>query len=101
MEHIWDILRPLDKLAVTFDIYLTPVILVVSLALFVIAASAYRKNPSRRFLLIATAFLFFAAQWVLRTIDLFVSPGIFFSIAAQDMFELIVLASLFLALFTK
>lgn len=101
MEYFWDILRPINEAAISFGIYLKPVLLIVSLALLVIAIMAYNKNKSKRFLLISTAFFFFAAKWLLKTIDIFVSPGIFFSSAAQDVFELIILGSLFGALLWK
>jgi hypothetical protein len=101
MGYIWDLLRPLDQMAVSFDAYITPVVLVVSLILLAVAIRAYQKKPSRRFMLLVIAFGFFAAKSVLMLLDIFFSPGRFFSMAAQDFFELIILFSLFLALFQK
>lgn len=99
--QIWDPLRILDQYAVGFDTYITPLVLIVSLVLLAVSISAYKKNSTKRFLLISTAFLFFSAKWLLRLLDFFVSPGNFFSIAAQDVFELVILFALFFALFQK
>ncbi len=98
---VWDPLRNLDFLAVYFDNYLKPIVLIISIILFVISVLAYNKNKSKRFLFVSIAFLFFAAKWLLKTLDVFVSPGTFFSFAAQDIFELVILFSLFIALFWK
>ncbi len=99
--QIWDPLRIFDQYAVSFDTYITPLVLVVSLILLAVSIRAYQKNSTKRFLLITIAFAFFAAKWLLRLLDLFISPGNFFSIAAQDVFELMILFALFFALFQK
>jgi len=101
LGYFWDALRPFDQLAISFSTYIKPIVLIISITLFVIAVLAYNKNKSRRFLLIAVAFFFFSAEWLLKTLDIFVSPGSFFSIAAQDVFELVILGALFVALFWK
>jgi hypothetical protein len=99
--NFWDPLRVLDSFAVAFDLYITPVVFVISLILLAISIRAYQKKPSRRFLLLCVAFGFFAIEWAFKLLDIFFSPGLFFSLAAQDVFELIILFSLFFALFQK
>jgi hypothetical protein len=101
MGYVWDLLRPVDKVAVNFDLYITGIVLIVSLVLFAIAIMAYKKNQTKRFLLIAGAFFLFFLKWLLKATDIFFSPGLFFSLAAQDTVELITMILLFFALFWK
>lgn len=98
-QHPWDYLRPLAEFAYRHDYALRPIVLIFSLAMLALALLAYRKNPTKRFALVALAFLFFSIKWALKVLDLFVSPGYFFSDASENVFELIILACLLLALF--
>jgi hypothetical protein len=71
------------------------------LVLCFIAVKAYFKNKSRRLLLIGGAFFLFAVKWFLKILDLFVSPGWFLPDASENVFELLILALLFVALFFR
>ena len=97
----WDILRPLTEAASTFDSVTRFIVFLLSAALFIISILAYRKTKSKRFLFVMLAFLFFAVKWGLKVADLFVSPGYFLADASENVFELIILASLFIAIFRK
>lgn len=97
----WDFLRPITQQAISFDFVTSMIVFVLSIALFAISFLAFRRTKSNRFLFVTIAFFFFAAKWALKVIDLFFSPGIFFHRAAENVFELIILASLFMAIFKK
>jgi len=96
--HIWDILRPLAGLAATYDAFLRPIVLLFSLFILVLALLAYRKKRTKRFAFKTLAFLFFSIKWMLKVLDLFVSPGYFFSDASENVFELIIFVFLLMAL---
>jgi hypothetical protein len=74
---------------------------VLSLALLALAMLAYKRSKSGKFLFVSLAFFFFALNWALKVIDLFVSPGEFFNRAAENVFNLIILVCLFIAIFKK
>ncbi|PIN98985.1 MAG: hypothetical protein COT90_01825 [Candidatus Diapherotrites archaeon CG10_big_fil_rev_8_21_14_0_10_31_34] len=97
----WDFLRPLTEMAYSFDSITKFLVFVVSLVLCFIAVKAYFKSKSKRFLLIGTAFFLFAIKGFLKILDLFVSPGWFLGDASENVFELIILALFFVALFFK
>ena len=97
----WDILRPVTGQAIAFDFFTSIIIFVLTLVLFAISVLAYRRTRSRRFLFVTIAFFLFAAKWTLNVVDLFISPGYFFHRAANNIFELGILVSLFLAIFKK
>ena len=97
----WDFLRPITQMAIEVDVPIRVIVLFLAAALFVISALAYRKTKSARFLFVSVAFFFFAAKWAIKVMDIFYSPGEFFNRAAEDIFELIILASLFVAIFRK
>lgn len=97
----WDFLRPIDSAAESFGAVTTWIVFLLSAGLMVIALLAYRKKHSRRYALIALAFVFFFLKWLLKVVDIYFSPGHFFSWAAESVFELVIFASLFLALFKR
>ena len=97
----WDILRPITNQAIAFDFFTSIIVFVLSIALFAISILAYRRTKSRRFVFVTIAFSLFAVKSALNMIDLFVSPGYFFHKAANNIFELGILVSLFLAIFKK
>jgi hypothetical protein len=99
--HPWDLLRPVSEAAYSFDHITKFLVFIFSLLLCFIAVKAYFKSKSRRFLLVATAFLLFAAKWLLKTLDLFLSPGSFLPDSSENVFELFILLLLFVALFFK
>jgi len=97
----WDFLRPFTHLAVSADPIVKPLVFLLSAGLLSLAFLGYRKTGSRKSLLVAAAFLFFTIKWGLKVVDLFLSPGIFLSDSSENVFELLIFISLFLALFKK
>ncbi len=101
VSYVWDFLRPFTTVAHEFALPIKFLILLLSLALLFISFLAYRKAKSRKFLFIALAFAFFAIKWTLKIVDIFLSPGLFLADATENIFELLIFVSLFLALFKK
>ncbi|MBN1941634.1 MAG: hypothetical protein JW772_05665 [Candidatus Diapherotrites archaeon] len=101
MANFWDFLRPLDQIAVSMAMPVSVIVLIISIAIFAVSIMAYLKVKSRRMLFVSAAFFFFMLNWLLKTIDQFISPGMFFSVAAQGIVELIILGLLFLAILKK
>ena len=97
----WDFLRPITDQAITVDFGTRIIVFLLSMALMVISLLALRKTKSNKFLFVSIAFMLFATKWALKVVDLFVSPGEFFHRAAENIFELAILASLFIAIFKK
>ncbi len=97
----WDFLRPAAQFAFQLDPFIKPVIFLLSIFLFALAFLGYRKTGSKKSLFVAAAFLFFAIKWGLKVFDIFVSPGYFLSDSSENVFELLIFLSLFLALFKK
>jgi len=97
----WDFLRPLIDNAVELDLATRIIVFVLSVAIFAISALAFRRSKSNRMLFISAAFFLFALKWGLKVLDMFISPGEFFHRAAENVFELFILASLFLAIFRR
>lgn len=97
----WDVLRPLNSVAESLGAITTWIVFLLSLGLMVIALLAYRKKRSKRYAFIALAFVFFFLKWLLKVVDIYFSPGHFFNWAAESVFELVIFASLFLALFKR
>ena len=97
----WDWLRPAIGTAETIDLVTKGIVFALSLAIAAIALLAYRKHRTRKLLFVTIAFSLFALKWALMIADLFVSPGAFFSDPAQNVFELLILAALFMAIFRK
>ena len=69
------------------------------MGLFAISYLAYRKNKSKRLLFVSIAFALFAVKWFIKLVDIFISPGSFLADSSENVFELLILASLFIALF--
>ena len=97
----WDPLRVLIKFSENIDIITRMIVFALTIAILVISFLAYQKNKSQRLFFVTLAFAFFAIKWALKVIDLFVSPGNFFSDPAENVAELFILAALFLAIFKK
>ena len=100
-QQPWDFLRPLSDIASGFKEITSVIVFLLSLAVFIIAAMAYRKNKSRKLLFVGIAFFFFAAKWAIKIIDIYVSPGYFLNDPSENIFELAILLLLFLAIFKK
>jgi len=97
----WDFLRPVSDFAMSIDNVSKALVLFFSLLMFAIAALAYFKVKSKKLLIVAAAFGLFALKYLLVVFDIFLSPGNFFSDAAQNVVELIVFILLFWAIFKK
>lgn len=97
----WDLLRTAIGTAETIDLVTKGIVFALSLAIAGIAFLAYRKHRTRKLLFVTMAFSLFAVKWLFMIADLFVSPGAFFSDPAQNVFELLILAALFIAIFRK
>tara|TARA_Y100000310_G_scaffold242925_1_gene247189 strand:- start:456 stop:851 length:396 start_codon:yes stop_codon:yes gene_type:complete len=100
-DYLWDSLRPVSQFAVDIDVPIKMIVFLLSLAIFFISALAYKKSQSKRILLVTIAFLFFALKWLVKLLDIFYSPGEFLSDSSENVFELIILVSLLIALFYK
>ena len=97
----WDFLRPLTQQAIELDFYTRIVVFILSMALLAISVLAFKRSKSNKFLFVSIAFFLFALKWALKIADLFFSPGEFFHRAAENVMELLILASLFIAVFKK
>ena len=99
MAYFWDFLRPLTEAASQFDPYIKILVFLLALGLFTISYLAYGKNKSKRLLFVSIAFALFAIKWFIKLVDIFISPGSFLADSSENVFELLILASLFIALF--
>src|SRR3989338_6989755 len=79
----WEFLKPLSDFAVSASPIVKPIVFLFALALFAIAMLAYLKTKSKKMLFITIAFGFFAVKWAIKLVDLFASPGFFFSDASE------------------
>ena len=101
MAYFWDFLRPVTDAAVAADPLIKILVFLLALGMLALSYSAYKKTNSKKFLFIALAFLFFALKWAIKVLDTIFSPGSFFSDSSENVFELLIFASLFLAIFRK
>ena len=99
MEYLWDFLRPFTIMAAELDPYIKIVVFLLALGIFYISYRAYAKNKSKRLLFVSVAFALFAFKWLIKLIDIFFSPGTFLADSSENIFELLILLSLFIALF--
>lgn len=99
--YVWDSLRPFENISESLNTITTIVLLMLSLALFYISLRAFDKKTSPQFLLLTVAFGLFALKFLVQAIDIFYSPGNFFSPAAKNIFDFLVLAALFASLIKK
>lgn len=97
----WDFLRPLTSFAEQSVFFVKPLVLLFSLFLFFISFVAYKKSKSQKLFFVTIAFAVFAVKWIIKVLDLFLSPGYFFSNASESIAELFIFLFLFLALFYK
>ena len=99
--YIWDVFRPVADAATKLDPVIKSIVFLLAIAMFFLSLSAYFKTKSRKFFFISAAFFLFAVKWGIKIFDVFLSPGTFFSDSAENVFELLIFASLFLAIFRK
>ena len=97
----WDVLQVPVAVANTLDPVVTWIVFLVSLVLVSIAALAYRKSRSPKLAWVLAAFALFSIKRLLNLVDLYFSPGDFMNVAIQGVFDLAVMACLFIALFRK
>lgn len=101
VSYPWDALRPITDFAVSVDPFVKIIVFLLALGMFVLSFVAYRRTSSKKFVFVSAAFFLFALKWLLKLFDVFVSPGTFFSDSSENVFELLIFAALFLALFKK
>lgn len=99
--YIWNSLRPFESVSESMNTVTTMAVLLLSLGLFYISLRAHDKKPTNQFLLLSIAFGIFSLKFLIQTIDIFYSPGYFFSPAAKNVFDFFVLAALFASLIKK
>lgn len=97
----WNSLRPLENISESIALASTAIVLLLSLGVFVISLKAYQKNSSNRFMLISLAFGIMFVKYLIKLLDFYYSPGLFFSQATQNVFDFFVLIALFASLFQK
>lgn len=99
--NLWNAIRPVEGFSESLALLTTVVVLLLSIGMFVVSLKAYGKNSTPRFLLLTLAFGLFAAKFLIKLIDFFYSPGLFFSSASQNVFDFFVLVALFASLLKK
>ena len=97
----WDFLRPFTSMATQFDFLIKIIVFLAALVIYGISLLAYLKNKSTRLLLLTLAFFLFAVKWLFKIVDLFFSPGWFISDSSENVFELVSLILLCLAIFKR
>ena len=97
----WDFLRVSTSTAQVINPIVVWVVMLISLGLFTISIIALKKKGSQRLLFVGGAFGLFFLKNLLGLVDLYISPGIFMNFAVQGVFDLLILASLFIAIFRK
>ncbi len=99
--YAWDSLRPLTDFAKGIDLPLKIIVFLLAAAIFGVSILAYKKSGSKRILLVSIAFFLFALKWLVKIIDIVFSPGSFLSDSSENIFELLILGSLLVALFYR
>lgn len=101
INSITDPLRDFTNSLIWLDFFTRHIVLLLSAFIFFISLKAYHQAKSQKLLLICIAFGVFTFKWILEVLDLYFSPGTFFPLHAENFAELIILLSLFFALFRK
>lgn len=99
--YAWDALRPLSNFALGLDAPLKWLVLLISIAIFGISLMGYLKSKSKRIMVISFAFFLFTAKAAFNVLDIYYSPGNFFSAAANDVADFLIMLSMFAAIFYK
>ena len=94
-------LRSLSDFVAAFDSVTTHLVFLVALLVAFIAFLAYRKVRAKRLLLISIAFSLFTLKSLLKVLDIYFSPGTFLPVTSQNVFDLLFLGALFVALFYR
>lgn len=97
----WDSLKIIPDIAVQLNLVVEWLLVIVSLLVLSISAIALKKTKSQKLAFVTIAFGLFFLKSVLNLIDIYFSPGFFMNFAVQGLFDLLIIASLFIALFRK
>jgi len=97
----WDFIRApaaeVGQLAPIFNWLL----LIVTAVLLTISVLALRRTSSKKLKWVTAAFGLFFVKALLVVIDNYISPGVFMNYAIQSFFDLLIVGSLFIAIFRK
>ena len=99
--YAWDALRPLSDFALQLDAPVRWVVLLISIAILAISVMGYNRSKSKRVMIISFAFFLFALKALLKVVDIYYSPGNFFSAAASDAADFLIMLSMFVAIFYR
>ena|GEM_PF-782678 len=94
-------LRQVRELAGNFDFATRIIVFVLSVGIAAVALKAYSKTKSKKIMIVGFAFTFFALKWFFKILTLTVWPATYFTDPIENVFELIIIALLFIALFRK
>ena len=97
----WDFLRPIAEAAAGIEPAVKVLVFLLAIPMFALSALAFRRTNSGKFFFISAAFFLFAVKWAIKIFDIFFSPGSFFADSSENVFELLIFACLFLAVFRK
>jgi len=97
----WEILKEPVNLIGNFAPVLSWLLLIVAGVLMIISILAHNKRKSHTTLWVGVAFNLFFIKSLLVVLDFYVSSGNFFNYAIQSLFDLAILASLFIAIFRR
>jgi len=101
LAAFWDFLREPVNMIAGLSMPVNVLLFIVALVLLGVSLLAWKKNKSKRLLLVTISFGLFFVKALLSLLDYFVSPGIFMNYAIQGFFDLVILVFLFVALFRK
>jgi ABC-type Co2+ transport system permease subunit len=97
----WDVLRePIAEVGKLSPIFIW-VLFIVSVVLLFISIKAMNKKKSERLAWVTAAFGVFSIKAFLIMADMYLSPGNFMNSSIQAFFDLVIMVSLFVALFRK
>lgn len=85
----------------SFDFVTKFIVFIFAAAIFAVSYLAFMRTESQKFLLVTIAFLLFALKLAIQLVDIFYSPGNFFAPPMENLFDLLMLAFLFFAIFKK
>ncbi|MFH1751419.1 MAG: hypothetical protein ABH821_00560 [archaeon] len=94
-------LRNIRDVIYSIDFLIRTIIFLLALGIGAIAVLAYIKKRSQRLFFVSIAFSLFAVKWLLKIVDLFFFNVHYFTDPIENVFELLILALLFLALVRK
>ena len=93
--------RALYQTLESFDFMTKFIVFIFSAAIFLVSYLAFMRTESNKFLLVTIAFFIFALKLAIQLVDVFYSPGQFFTAPMENIFDLLMLVFLFFAIFKK